>query len=123
MKPKAINLLVIEEEHTNFLIRIVQQGQRYGRDFGLENIWPDPLVEFYDMRHPHSVFGQFVSRYNLSTLIERGPQGLWLDTGSDDWSVSESNMRKVYVWLLMFRLDQGEHIIARCTGEPVWEPV
>ncbi len=74
------------------------------------------LTEFWDLRHPGRHFilplmmpGQFVTRYSISTLLERHPNpvfpptsyahGLRLDPGSPSWSVDPAAMALVYVWL------------------------
>tara|TARA_Y100001949_G_C15963766_1_gene320536 strand:+ start:591 stop:983 length:393 start_codon:yes stop_codon:yes gene_type:complete len=58
-------------------IRIVDKGDNYGREDCLTNDKNEPLVEFYDADHPHSIdvesgtiLGQFVSRYNFSTIAD-----------------------------------------------------
>lgn len=96
---------MIKVEHFN--IRIVEKGQRYGRDDCLVHDSENPLVEFYDDRQSKSTFGprgQFVSRYFVNTLLERAgvhPQeGLLLDTGSPSWSISADGMQEVVTYLL-----------------------
>lgn len=82
-----------------FNVRHVKPGDRYGRDLCLINKDND-LIEFYDARFPHTPLGQFVSRYNLDTLMEDGEkwrsQGLCLDMDIPDWNVSVEGMTQVY---------------------------
>ena len=80
-----------------FNVRIVNAGDKYGRDFCLTNDG-EPLVEFYDSRYPHTEFGQFVSRYFVSTLINHD-RGLVLDGGIPAWSISASGMKQVVEFL------------------------
>lgn len=63
------------------------------------------LVEFYDLRYPHTPDGQFVSRYYVDTLLRdiRGHE-LDLDGGIDDWTVDADTMRVVLGWLRNQRL-------------------
>jgi hypothetical protein len=82
-----------------FLVRLVYSGQTYGRDFCLTHNEADPLVEFYDTRFPHTEFGQFVSRYYLSTLLEDRPFGLTLDGGVANWYLPIASMCLVMQWL------------------------
>lgn len=81
-----------------FTVRIVNEGDEYGRNFCLINDG-EPLVEFYDVRYPHTEYGQFVSRYRKSTLIGAGDRlvnsGLSLDGSSQEWSVTPNGMRQV----------------------------
>jgi len=81
-----------------FNVRVVNKGDKYGRDFVLTHEEDKPLVEFYDSRYPHTEFGQFVSRYYVETILGTdkwgsGEGGLILDGGNrDQWTVSERHM-------------------------------
>lgn len=92
-----------------FLVRIVNVGDKYGRDFcltysegerGEEFRDADPLVEFYDARYPHTEYGQFVSRYYRSTLLEGPVSGLNLHGGIPAWRVDADSMANIRSWLL-----------------------
>jgi hypothetical protein len=56
------------------------------------------MVEFYDSRYPHTEYGQFVSRYYVSTLIDHNCD-LTLDGGVPEWSVSANGMKQVVEYL------------------------
>ena len=43
-----------------FNVRVVNKGDKFGRDFCLTHESEKPMVEFYDARYPHTEFGQFV---------------------------------------------------------------
>ena len=64
-----------------FTMRVVGDGDRYGRGMTLTHSGTDPLIEFYDRRWDHDrdpdglMLGQFISRYRLSTLLEPGRDG------------------------------------------------
>lgn len=83
-----------------FTVRLVRKGDHYGLDGCLVHDEDDPLVEFYDARYPHTEYGQFVSRYYLSTLLDDPVWGLDLDGGVEDWTVDGDTMSTVYVWLV-----------------------
>ncbi len=73
-------------------VRVVHPGDAYGLDDVLTNDGDEAMVEFYDARYPHTEHGQFVSRYNLSTLNGHAPgTGIDLDGGIPDWSVTGDN--------------------------------
>lgn len=87
-----------------FTMRVVGDGDRYGRDMSLTHTGDDPLIEFYDRRwafdtDPDGVgLGQFVSRYRLSTLMETDrvggsvfQTGMTLD-GANAWRVGPAGM-------------------------------
>lgn len=87
-----------------FTMRVVGDGDRYGRGMSLTHTGPDPLVEFYDRRWDHDrdpdglMLGQFISRYRLSTLLEPGRDGatvfetgITLD-GGNAWRVGPGGM-------------------------------
>lgn len=79
-------------------VRIVNTGDKYGRKDCLTND-REPMVEFYDSRFDHSDFmgrGQFVSRYFVSAILGGSyPDGLALDGGIPEWSVSAEGMQTV----------------------------
>ena len=83
-----------------FNVRIVNKGDKYGRDFCLTHTEDKPLVEFYDARYPHTEFGQFVSRYYVETILGDDGYGskaggLSLYGGISEWSVSARDMETV----------------------------
>ena len=87
-----------------FNVRIVNKGDKYGRDFCLTHNEDKPLVEFYDARYPHTEFGQFVSRYYVETILGDDGYGskaggLSLDGGIPEWTVSASDMETVRSFL------------------------
>lgn len=102
---KSNIMVAMNEPYAPLLVRIVEFGDRYGKDFCLYHKEDDPLVEFYDMRYPHTVYGQFVSRYCASTLLDgrfaiKPVGGLCLDGGNaDTWSATEETMSRVVEWL------------------------
>jgi hypothetical protein len=87
-----------------FNVRILRKGDKYGRDFCLTHDEDKPLVEFYDGRYPHCEYGQFVTRYYVSTILGtdkwgRGAGGLILDGGIPAWTVSAEDMDTVRDYL------------------------
>jgi hypothetical protein len=90
---------------SKFNVRVVNKGDKYGRDFCLTHEGDKQLVEFYDARYPHTEFGQFVSSYYKETLLgEDGygdaEGGLCLDGGfANEWTVSEEDMNTVRAFL------------------------
>jgi hypothetical protein len=89
-----------------FLVRVLRTGDRYGLDDcltvgegrSLEISGPGPMVEFYDTRYPHTRFGQFVSRYNLDTILESSG-GLDLMGYEPSWKIDAAAMLVVRIWL------------------------
>jgi hypothetical protein len=87
-----------------FNVRILRKGDKYGRNNVLTHDEDAPLVEFYDIRYPHTEYGQFVSRYYVSTILGtdkwgRGEGGLCLDGGVPSWTVSAQDMDTVRAYL------------------------
>ena len=90
-----------------FNVRIIRTGDRYGMNnmltvgegASLRLEGPGPMVEFYDSRYPHTEFGQFVSRYGVSTILG-GHTGLNLMGGVADWQIDGAAMDVVRRWLL-----------------------
>lgn len=83
-----------------FSVRIVSKGEGYGLNEAVIHDREEPLVEFYDARHAHTCYGQFVSRYYVSTVLGHpGNYGLNLYGGVPDWSLSAETMQAVKAWL------------------------
>jgi hypothetical protein len=95
-----MSLLTVESKGIKFNVRIVQQGDNYGLNNCLTHEGKSPLVEFYDTRYPHTEFGQFISRYNIETLLAIEPNGgLNLYGGVPDWKIDAQTMNKITSWL------------------------
>ena len=81
-----------------FNVRLVQQGEQYGRNGCLIADTNDPMIEFYDAtfagKDPDTFaghLGQFVSRYCVRTLLAtdwREISCLDLDGGIPEWKVT-----------------------------------
>ena len=85
-------------------VRIVKTGDQYGLNMCLTND-KAPMVEFYDSRYPHTEYGQFVSRYYISTILsdKEYPNGLCLDGRVPAWQVSAEDMVDVLYFLQGFQ--------------------
>ena len=98
-----VKVLTDPDSGLTWAVRVVPQWGRYGLNDCLVHGSREPLVEFYDTRYSHTDLGQFVSRYALSTLLERPADtnalGLCLDGGTPSWSVSGALMTKLVDWL------------------------
>lgn len=88
------------------LVRLVQPGDRYGRKGEIVREKMETLVEFYDLRHPgfaagnpENIPGQFISRYLSNTIMEIEEDGLNLDGGVPDWTVSEIAIGRIQQWI------------------------
>lgn len=95
-----MKLKIIFDDVNNFTwaIRVVETGDKFGRNDALTHTGEIPLVEFYDTRFDHTDYGQFVSRYNMDTLM--GHVGaLCVDTASDNWCLYSSAMARLRDWL------------------------
>ena len=85
-------------------VRIVNTGDNYGLNMCLLNV-KAPMVEFYDNRYPHTQYGQFVSRYYISTILSQDSRGgeysngLCLDGRVPAWHVSAEDMVDVVTFL------------------------
>jgi hypothetical protein len=89
-------------------VRIVKTGDKYGLGKRLTND-KAPMVEFYDSRYPHTEYGQFVSRYYISTILSQDryggkySNGLCLDGRVPAWQVSAEDMAEVVSFLQGFQ--------------------
>jgi len=87
------------ETGLTFNVRLIRTGERYGRNFAFIHDGFLPIVEFYDVRYPHTPYGQFVSRYNINTLCDNAHRGgVQLEGGVSDWCITETNLIDVCRW-------------------------
>lgn len=78
-----------------FTVRLILKGDRYGFNNCLVHDNSEPLVEFYDAE-----YGQFVSSYYRSTLLNRDKdEGLILYGGVPKWVLDGKTMNEVIEWL------------------------
>ena len=84
-------------------VRLVLKGDRYGSRGCLVYGQDEPCVEFYDNDYDFSPWlgtrGQFVSSYNLGTLLEHSG-GLYLDGGEPKWTLDANEMQEIRAWLV-----------------------
>ena len=92
---------VINDGERPWVVRLVFEGDKFGLDFQLVHSGP-PLLEFYDARYESTPFGQFVSRYFVTTLVNggarRAAEGLQLDGSSIDRCISSEALSRVLAW-------------------------
>ena len=103
----------------SFAIVLVREGESYGRTGSLVHDKSDPLVEIYDTRFPHTQYGQFVSRYYLSTLMEgHNPNvGLNMDGAIPNWSLDAAALNAALIAIgaaLRPAEDDSDLVYARC---------
>ena len=95
-----------------WIVRLVETGERYGRDDCLTHEKEEPLVEFFDARHPHTDLGQFVQRYSASTLISSSTErDLCMEGGVPDWVLHAEAFAQVTAWL-------KENVVAQFHKDP-----
>lgn len=80
---------VVNINNVPFTVLLVDEGDRYGK-----------VVKFYDSRYPHGNYGQFVTEYYASTLLE-GEDGFGLSLYADvrDWFIDSKNMDYLRQWI------------------------
>lgn len=85
-----------------WIVVLLKEGDKWGTSLG-STIKEDALY-FYDSsvnwsknKYP---FGQFVSSYNLKTILEHDYNyGLSLDASVESWKVSKEELSKIVDWL------------------------
>ena len=105
-------LTVINDRGTPFNVRLVKKGEKYGLKDCLTHDKADPLIEFYDattLINWDYNRGQFVARYNLSTLIDSIDKGcgLCLYGGEPSWYITEQNKLDALVYAGLIMLDHN----------------
>ena len=114
-QPAAIpaTIKITNKRNIPFNVRLVRQGERYGKDNGLIYADTEPAVEFFDARYDFAVdtdgkvLGQFVSRYFVSTIYS-SKYGVALDGGVPAWVIEEDALAAVQEWLRPLNPTQWE---------------
>jgi hypothetical protein len=98
---------VKNQKGSEFTVRLVRKGNNYGLNNCLTHNENEILVEVYDAEYAHTEFGQFISRYYITTLLDGGlRQGINLYGGEPKWSIDANNWCKVLMWLAV--INEGE---------------
>ena len=119
---------IVNKNGCAFHMRIVRQGDAYGREMCLTHDRDMPLVEFYDATYDFETapdgtnLGQFVSRYYLDTLLGKSghspdnsfKRGLDLKSDVDAWTLDSGAMANaetgIYEAGLIDRLESGRYV-------------
>lgn len=115
-------ITTVESSHgVVFNVRLVEKGDRHGRNFCLTHDEDRPMVEFYDAKNPHSYdfvgspedavkagarcLGQFVSGYYVFTLLENiaTTGGICLHGGVPKWQIDGDSVRRAFVDLGLWK--------------------
>lgn len=93
------------EHGATFLVRLVMEGDGFGREDVLVHDSADPMIEFYDRAHADKPGfgprGQFVSRYYLSTILGEPVRGINLHGSEPKWYVTAENIAEVLRYVLV----------------------
>tara|TARA_R100001460_G_scaffold8582_1_gene21185 strand:- start:567 stop:1079 length:513 start_codon:yes stop_codon:yes gene_type:complete len=87
----------------DWTVRVVFQGDRYGRDMCLVHDDAEPLIDFYDADHDFDtdtdgkILGQFVGQYCANTLLEdsKTTNGINLHGGVPKWEIEKACYREI----------------------------
>lgn len=116
-----MKILRFKNNDIPFVVRVVEQGENYGKQFSINHSEPEPLIEFYDARFKMPEYqndgiylGQFVSRYPMIDF-EHIKTGLFLCSGSTDWSITAENINMVQEWAKEALAIKGEIITNKMT--------
>ena len=82
-----------------FKARLIEKGDRYGRNNCLVHDESKPLIQFFFFINPD--FENMVSSYYAKTLCEiESGRGLRLDGGVPEWDISANNLEHTLAELL-----------------------
>lgn len=97
--PTSALVFNFDARHFKATVRVITKGQKYGLDFCLTHEGAEPMVEFYDRAHDHTAFGQFTSRYYLSTFMGRDVTRWWdflsLVGYVDSWKIRNDEVEEI----------------------------
>lgn len=108
---------ILKDTNKTWAVRICKAGDRRfpGNPHNTSLCEGQWEIQFYDTDTDHCDLGQFVSNYNLLTLLNgfnrKESMGLNLDGGVPAWSVSAVAMDKIRVWLKQFADDYVQQVM------------
>lgn len=86
-----------------WVVRIIKHGDKYAVDrSGLPELihnGTEPLVEFYDGRFEQTEYGQFVNRFFVRVVLQRGSSEIRLDQDVRDSTIHGECMGRITKWL------------------------
>lgn len=119
-----VNTKLVTCGNTPFLVRVVFQGDSYGRLDCLVHEKEDALVEFYDASIEDTPRGYFVSRYDLETLIAAPeptghvqPEGLLLDTGDHRWILDGRALHEAMAFALLCAYRRQSQLLGKALAK------
>lgn len=90
----------VASNNQSYKVRVVQKGDRFGRNHVLTHDKADPMVEFYLSNEGTDRDDYFISRYYLSTFRDIPyRQGLCLDGGQREFDLDKFDIAFVKAWL------------------------
>ena len=101
------------ERNQPWSIRIVEEGDKYGRDDCLTYEKEEPVIEFYDGdnefdKHTDgTMLGQFVSRYYISTIMDGTGGGLNLMGYEPKWTINSLAMDSIRDYIQKYANTEG----------------
>ena len=101
------------ERNQPWSIRIVEEGDKYGRDDCLTYEKEEPVIEFYDGdnefdKHTDgTMLGQFVSRYYISTIMDGKGGGLNLMCYEPKWQIESLAMDSIRDYIQKYANTEG----------------
>lgn len=101
------------ERNQPWSIRIVEEGDKYGRDDCLTYEKEEPVIEFYDGdnefdKHTDgTMLGQFVSRYYISTIMDGKGGGLNLMGYEPKWQIESLAMDSIRDYIQKYANTEG----------------
>ena len=87
----------------DWTVRVIFEGDKYGRDMCLVHDDAEPMIEFYDADYDFDtdtdgkVLGQFVPRYCADTILEdiKTTNGIDLHGGVPKWTIEKICYREI----------------------------
>ena len=120
---------IINKNGRAFHMRVVRQGDAYGKDMCLTHNKDTPYIEFYDATYDNfeiapdgTNLGQFVTRYDIDTLLGKSDfspdnsftRGLDLKGDVDVWTLDANAMADAEIGIyeegLIDHLESGRHV-------------
>lgn len=99
-EPSLNTKTVVAANGGTFCARLLFKGGSYGLGFQLIHGEDAPILEFYDVKHPHTPYGQFITRYYVHTLLDHAASvGLDMMGDVPGWKLDAESLALVMDWV------------------------
>jgi hypothetical protein len=95
---------VTNDSGVEFIVRVLREGDKYGRNKDLTYTSTESIIEFFDPSYIFTSceYGEWVSRYLVSNFQTLPTELFYLDDKFNGWYLNGENILEIQEWLYEF---------------------